>query len=259
MAEHMRKVDGVVEGTLHQILITEPGTPFPERYHAQRAFLRSQFAEYRLWTSPELEAFLAEHYDPRVLAAFRAVRPFAYKADLARYCLLHALGGWYVDYGIRRLVLPNEIPLTEFIGFRDRPRHSRTAWAVQNGIMWARPQLPALASAVMLSVRNIEQHLYGMSPLSPTGPPVLGQALAMHGDRMRMHLGDFIDLTPEHDRDNLAYVGEDGWIWAFFKDELPGTLWIDGTNRYADMWHSRVVYSETPDERPRVLVAGDDA
>ena len=255
----MRKVDGVIEGTLHQILITDPGTPFPEQYHAQRAFLRSQFTDHRLWTSPEIEAFLADGFDPRVLAAYRAVRPYAYKADLARYCILHALGGWYVDYGIRRLVLPREVPVVDFIGFRDRPQHSRTAWAVQNGIMWARPQLPALARAVELSVRNIEQQIYGMSPLSPTGPSVLGQAVARHGDRMRMHLGDFIDLTPVHKRDNLAYVDEDGWIWAFAKDEGPGVLWIDGTNHYGEMWHDRVVYSETPEASPRVHAVGDDA
>ncbi len=240
----MARDGGAVRGTLHQVLITEPGTAFPDAYHADRADLRAQFSEYRLWTAPDIEDFIRDQFGTRVLGAYLAVTPFAYRADVARYCIVGHVGGWYVDYGIRRLALPERIDDVDLIAFRDRQEHSGTSWAVVNGFFYARPGLPALATAVELAVANIEARYYGITPLSPTGPSVFGQAVAMHGERLETALGAFTDLTPQQDRENLAYVGGDGWIWAYAKDEPAGVLGVAGTNQYNDLWTRRCVYGE---------------
>ena len=41
-----------------------------------------------------VELFLADHYEPNVLEAYRKLIPYAYRADLARYCIVNKLGGW---------------------------------------------------------------------------------------------------------------------------------------------------------------------
>lgn len=238
-----------VRGTLHQVLITTPGSPFPEAYHAQREDIRAQFTEYRLWTGPDIEDLLRDQVGARVLEAYLTLTPFAYRADLARYCIISQFGGWYVDYGIRSVALPPAIDDVDLIAFRDRQEHSGTSWALQNGLFYARRGLPAMGTAVELAVANIEARYYGITPLSPTGPSVFGQAVAIHGERQETALGAYMDLTPMQDRDNLAYVGGDGWIWAAVKDEPPGFLAVDGSNHYNDLWHQRRVYGEGVPER----------
>ena len=53
--------------------------------------------EHLLWRETMLTDFIASHFDAEVLSAFRTLRPYAYKADLAKYCLLYEHGGLYAD------------------------------------------------------------------------------------------------------------------------------------------------------------------
>lgn len=243
-------------GTVHQILILDEGAPLPAQPTEVAGAVHAALGDYRLWTREALVTFLGGVFGSRVRDAFERVRPYAYKADLARYCLLHHFGGWYIDYGLRSVSVPADLPPVDLIAFRDRQAHSHTAWAVQCGLVYARPALPALRDAVDMCVANIEGGYYGPTPLSPTGPDVLGRALAGHGTETTMLLGDFVDLTPQHPRDNLAYVGPDGWIWALYKTTRPGRIGLPGENSYNDMWHQGLVYSTEPAaERPGIALA----
>ena len=53
--------------------------------------------DLRWWHHDDCEAFLAAHYDARVLGAFRRHKAFACKADLMRLAILYRSGGWYGD------------------------------------------------------------------------------------------------------------------------------------------------------------------
>ena len=53
-------------------------------------------AEHHLLQQSDIEDFLAKSFDQAVLDLFRGLVPYAYKSDLARYCLLYVYGGWYV-------------------------------------------------------------------------------------------------------------------------------------------------------------------
>ena len=48
---------------------------------------------------------LIDNFDFEVVAAYDKFRPYSYKADLGRYCLLYAMGGWYFDIAIK-LIMP---------------------------------------------------------------------------------------------------------------------------------------------------------
>ncbi len=49
------------------------------------------FADHRhqLFDLQMAEGFIATHFSQRVLDSFLALRPYAYKSDLARYFILH--------------------------------------------------------------------------------------------------------------------------------------------------------------------------
>jgi hypothetical protein len=202
-------------------------------------------AHYRRYDEAAVQGFLRAHFDPDVRAAYDRLEPYAYKADLARYCILYVHGGWYFDLGVRLLTRPQLAPDTELLAFRDVQRNSGTSWACAIGFIHARPRHPVLRLAIERVVRNVATSYYGITPLCPTGPTVFGHALADAGADSRSVLGDLMPLTPFHPERNLAYVMPDGEIVAFGK-RAPGgnlaALGASGVNNYNDLWRRRCVY-----------------
>ncbi len=123
--------------SIFQILIQHDGQcpdVLPERIAENVASVRWLYPEtkYHLFGGDDLRAFLHENFDPRILAAYDTLSPYAFKADLARLCLLYKFGGLYVDLGVRMAEAP-QIPADKAIVvsainmFRAaRPGRSRT-------------------------------------------------------------------------------------------------------------------------------------
>lgn len=231
-----------------QIFLSErPGTPLPPALEQTVASVRAAFpqAEYRLHDEAAIHALLDAYFEPAVRAAYDALLPHAYKADLARYCILHVHGGWHFDLGVRLLEPPVLTAETELLAFRDVQRNSGTGWACAIGVLYVRPGHPVMRLAIDRVLRNVATRHYGISPLCPTGPTVFGHALADAGADPRVVLGDLIPLTPFHPERNLAYVMPDGCIVAFRK-RAPGgdlsALGAVGVDNYNDYWRRRCVY-----------------
>ncbi len=109
---------------IHQILLVDGFTlpaRLPHFVTENAAALRALYpaAEYRLWDGHALRRMIAEHFEPQVLAAFDRLRPYAYKADLARYCLLYVFGGLYIDLAIRPIDAIKPPPGVGLASFRD--------------------------------------------------------------------------------------------------------------------------------------------
>jgi mannosyltransferase OCH1-like enzyme len=49
-------------------------------------------AQHRLWHGEALREMIGNHFDRSVLKAFDTLRPYAFKADLAKYCLIYHFG-----------------------------------------------------------------------------------------------------------------------------------------------------------------------
>jgi hypothetical protein len=202
-------------------------------------------ANYQLYTKETLRDFIADNYSKEVVAAYDSLKPYAYKADLGRYCLLNKLGGWYVDIGVR-LVNPVDVgPRIEFLAFRDIQRFSWTSWACSIGILYSQPNNPALEFAIEAIVSNCQEQYYGITPLCPTGPTLLGAALAANGGQDDFVYGDYLELTPTHQNKNRAFVLPDGTIMGWGKPSDGGDLsglGAKGTNNYNQLWVDRKVY-----------------
>ena len=138
----------------------------------------------------------------------------------------------------------------EMIALRDTTRYSEASWACACGLIYAKPQHKAISRAIEIILDHCENEYYGINQISPTGPYVLGQAIAEHGPNKQTIFGDFLELTPNHINKNRAAVLTDGSIIAMYKPSMKEGLRQDlkeigakGTNDYEAMWINRDVYN----------------
>ena len=202
---------------------------------------------HTIYNKDSLRQFIADNYDADVLGAYDALRPYSYKADLGRFCLLNKLGGWYFDIAVR-VVNPVEVgDRIQFLAFRDIQRFSYTTWACATTVLYSKPDNIALATAIEMIVNNCQEKYYGITPLCPTGPTLLGAALAANGGNPNFVYGDYLELTPTHEQKNRAFVLPDGTIMAWSKPSGGGDLTgvgAKGVNNYNELWAARQVYAQ---------------
>ena len=203
-------------------------------------------ADYQLYNKETLRNFISENYGESVVSAYDCLKPYSYKADLGRFCLLNKLGGWYLDIGVR-MVSPVEVgERIDFLAFRDIQRFSFTSWACATTVLYSKPDNTALQFAIEMIVNNCKNKYYGITPLCPTGPSLLGAALAANGGETNFVYGDYLELTPTHEQKNRAFVLPDGTIMAWSKPSGGGDLTgvgAKGVNNYNELWAARAVYA----------------
>ena len=128
----------------------------------------------RYFSARARRAFIDAHFDGTVLAAYDALVPNAYRADLFRYCALFALGGLYADFGVNFLApidalvdRDNDgIVLCHDLIIDNRP-------GLLNGVLAARPAHPLFAMCIRQIVANVATQFYGINAHHPTGPLML--------------------------------------------------------------------------------------
>ena len=202
-------------------------------------------ANHTIYTKETLRQFIADNYEERILQAYDQLRPYSYKADLGRFCLLNKLGGWYMDIAVR-IVNPVEVgPRIKFLAFRDIQRFSYTSWACATTVLYSQPNNTAMQIAIDMIAANCTEKYYGITPLCPTGPTLLGKALAVNGSQSDFIYGDYLELTPTHEQKNRAFVLPDGTIIAWSKPSGGGDLsglGAKGVNNYNEMWAAKQIY-----------------
>ena len=146
-----------------------------------------------------------------------------------------------------RVVNPVEVgDRIEFLAFRDIQRFSYTTWACATTVLYSKPDNMALTTAIEMIVNNCHKKYYGITPLCPTGPTLLGAALAANGGNANFVYGDYLELTPTHEQKNRAFVLPDGTIMAWSKPSGGGDLTgvgAKGVNNYNELWAARQVYA----------------
>jgi hypothetical protein len=191
--------------------------------------------------------YLNTKFGAEILGVFDKLRPYAYKSDLLRYCVLYAEGGWYFDAAIRPVMAIDIGDNLETIAFKDMPIISQTTWSCANGVLYSKPWSRVYSHAIELVVKNCRENYYGTNALCPTGPVLLGKAFAIDGENPARLFGDFIHLTPMHANKNASFVLPDGTIFAQAKQAGGGdlsALGALGTNNYNDFYNAKTVYCE---------------
>jgi len=233
---------------ISQVFISDNNAPMGKTLEGCTTTVRAiaPSANHKIFNDEEVRALIRSNFGKKVAVAYDSLAPYAYKADLARYCIVHEIGGWYFDIGMTaagiQVNVPDEINL---IAFREINKYTYTNYACDNCIIFAKPKTQALANAIEMIVENTQNKFYGVTPLCPTGPSLWGKAIAKSGVDEIIIFGDSVELTPWHQKKNKAMVLPDGSILAFKKQAEGGdlsALGAKGTNNYNEFWHQKRVY-----------------
>ena len=241
-----------------QIYLSEDeAKELPEPLLSVSRIARQRFSnfDYICWTGLMLRDFISTYYPQDVLNAYDKLRPFAYKADLGRYCLIYKYGGWYADVTLKiekNVLLGNEVDLFFFYDFGEGlPAPGRCSHECQNSFFYAKASHHLLAECIEGVVKNCRDSFYGGSSTSPTGPELFGRKLCQHVPNSRSLHGHFMPLTPFHQQRNLSYVAPSGDIIAQHKSTWHPSkprggdlesLGLSGTNNYNDLWRQKAIY-----------------
>jgi len=201
---------------------------------------------HRIWNLESIRKFLRTTYpDPEYLQTFDKLKPYAYKADFARYCLLNYFGGYYVDASVVNFK-PFETMGVDMLVFRDG-YSSRTfsSWNVSNGIFFSVPNNDVLKNAINQVISNVRVEYYGKHPTWPTGPGVFGKALARSGDKINLEVGSLVYRTIRRN----SYLLPSGKVCARGKRRIF-RLWPLNTlkieqgefSNYGKLWKTKNCY-----------------
>jgi len=199
---------------------------------------------HQLYDQDAIRDFLRGHMEADVAWAFEELMPYAYRADLARLCLLHEFGGAYADLSVF-FHAPLPVSSGKLAIFRDRAVHA--PWIVSNTIIAAPPGLPAFEAAIRMIVANCRTRYRGASSLCPTGPVLFGKAIAMHCEPEQIHLGEVINLAQRDNTEALAFVdATDGRMIGYRTKSAAGLKQLglsEGVNNYNDFYYAHLVYA----------------
>jgi len=252
---------------LHQILINSSNTipKLPEYIQFTQFQIQNLYPnhDYHLYSGKEIENILKNNFPKEVLLSYHSLKPYAYKADLARYCLLYLYGGLYIDLSLLCLH-PLSLEDANFFAFRDLPEFSDPWWSVNNAIIYSKPKSNIIKTAIDLVVNHCKDQFYGVSAIDVSGPTLLGKSIMRsqenfdkvftNGQVSHIKIKD-INIEEEtlnlfgYDTNKLTgfVLDKDKKIIALRKPSRGGdiaSLGFEGTNNYVDMWLNRDVYDE---------------
>lgn len=224
---------------IHKIIITDDGkipTFNPKLKDAIETWYRMNPGYKVKWYSgQDVERYIEEHFDERTLAAYRKVKPYAFKCDFARQLILYREGGWYSD--LRQVCLHplHTLPKRKYYVARDCPPNQLCLY---NALIGAVPEHPITKKYIDTIIFNIEHEHYGLDCLYVTGPGVYMQAAI---DYLRAHPEEcFVGV---HTTDEHVEFGGVKFVKCKYNDAKGAdNRDVNGTNDYGIMWRHRNVY-----------------
>lgn len=251
---------------LASILITANGNENPELPPIVAENIASFKASnprlpHQLFTTSSIRQLIRQNFDAEVLGAFEKLRPFAYKSDLARYCIMYLHGGIYADLSTyflggwspdfiasqrRREMSDHKLRLGVFRDFQ-----SASVWDTANGVFSCSPKHRTLLLAIRMVCENVRSEYYGPTNLCPTGPTLFGKAIAMSCSPDDLTVGDSRWIRPSAKLKGIMTDVSHGFV---FRDRIVAVqrkrggaplsdIGIIGGNNYSEMWASRGVYA----------------
>tara|TARA_B100000579_G_C22660468_1_gene770697 strand:- start:92 stop:835 length:744 start_codon:yes stop_codon:yes gene_type:complete len=241
-----------------QIFINDKKEGLPSILNEACNTFREAFSDhdYTLYNKDMIIEIINQEFGKEVISAFHKLKPYAYKSDLARYCISYLYGGWYADVSVKLSTKLLTINYNfEFLGFIDRgDGHgipNRLHYPIQNSFYYVKEKNQIMAKAIDLVLENCSNESYGITSVCPSGPGVLGRAFTFSGQKENHVLGYFMPLTPNHKKLNTSYVLPDGTILAQHKDAwFPSAkggsfsaFGAKGTNNYQEMYLDKNIYN----------------
>jgi hypothetical protein len=244
-----------------QILIrTRDNEEIPETLKFTIDSVKREYPEcqYTLYNNEMLKEFIFQHFDKDVLECYENLKPYAYKCDLARYCVTYIMGGWYADVTTNIVCHINNYLDYDFICFYDaaydagsfdpslRWDYSNSfKFGIQNAFFYTKSKNIVLEKSIDLIVENYKNKYYGKYPHMPTGPGCLSISYLLNVHKLdKVHEGMHVALTPQHIKPNFSYLLSDGTIIAYYKNLSNEQYGFDQKYNYKTLWNEKRIYGE---------------
>jgi hypothetical protein len=249
---------------IHQILINDTNklpNEFPEYHNICYEQIKKLYPneEYHLYSGEELEEIIKSNFDTDVYKSYQKLKPYACKADLARYCLLYLYGGLYVDLNIKLINTIPDLDKLYFFAFRDIVKSSKRSWSVANSIIFSTKKSKIMKKCIDIIVENCKNEYYGISVLDVSACIVLGKAIMTSNEDINFIAtnGELCQINPQKEKNftyNIAFLmDKDDKIIAYRKPVIKnidncGNISCFGfteTNNYIEMWKNNEVYDSS--------------
>lgn len=223
---------------IHQIYISDNNQPPSDYIKDKMKLLKSIYSdyEYKLYNLEECRDVVKSIFGVKCLTYFDSIKPYAFKADLARYTILYKEGGYYYDISIAPeykfeasdpgvLYRSNNDEFTDNLDF------------IENNFMFFKePKHPFLKDALSKAFNNIKRRDYGSHALSVTSPALLGTL-----DTRDIYIEETKKFNNEYVR---FYKGK----IHFYPKPIKYGVGLDklgakGTNNYEKMWVNKELYT----------------
>ena len=253
---------------IHQILINDTNKlpdEFPEYHSICYEQIKKLYPneEYHLYSGEELEKIIQDNFHSDVFTSYKKLKPYACKADLARYCLLYLYGGLYIDLNLYFINTIPDLDKLDFFAFRDIIKTSKRSWSVATSIIFARKESKIMKKCIDIVVDNCKKEYYGISTLDVSACIVLGKAIMSSNENIDLvstagELSRIFCKIENNYQYDIAYLMDiDDKIIAYRKpldrnlvgrkgsEKIGGDisyLGFGGTNNYTEMWEEKNVY-----------------
>ena len=129
------------------------------------------------YTNKDCDRFMEQYYKGDVLEAYKNLKPWAYKIDLWRLCILYKFGGYYIDTFATPYVNMKEMTQDCNCNFISILDSSLSGNGIHNGLIISKKGHPFLKQGITDIVQNVKKQYYGHSSLSVTGPLALSKSV----------------------------------------------------------------------------------
>jgi mannosyltransferase OCH1-like enzyme len=201
----------------------------------------------KLFSGNDCRKYLKENFDDIYLQTFDCFKPYAFKADFFRYCIIYNEGGWYSDLKqvlykpLSTILRPNSYFICSWeTDYEDKKKY------MQNSFFGAEKKCPILKTAIDYCISNCKQKYYGDTSLYITGPYVLAKSFKENVD---------VNLTNEQLMLDGITLGSFSFLqgeYFIFNNEILikkkcdtcgfSQDWKNGNN-YLEMFKNKDVYS----------------
>jgi mannosyltransferase OCH1-like enzyme len=198
--------------------------------------------ELKIWSGEDCRKYLLQNFSQEHLDAFDALKPYAFKADFARYCILYNEGGWYSDLKEDPLVSFDYINHGNysFIGIVDLGiPYCMANFVLQNAFFAIIPKHPLLKNCIEKCIENVKNKFYGNFSLEPTGPSLFGKEFEkLKSFTSNILLGFYIHDIPG----GSHYINNKKVIIHKCDKCTKGNEWKYGNN-WLKMWEKKDIYN----------------
>ena len=206
----------------------------------------NQGYKIKYWFGNDCIDYLKNNFSQQHVDCFNSLKPFAYKTDFFRYCVLYNEGGWYSDWQQKLLVPLDQINNKnyEWVSCLDTTgEENKNKKCMQNAFIGSQKGNIVLKKAIEKCITNISNKYYGNSPWDITGPCILGNAFRENKDLMKNYK---VGFTFTDEKDGPSFNIDDKKVIinkCCVSKDVPGTSFNNGNN-YIELWNNKEVYNK---------------